>query len=92
MTGHTEAKLVTMINQIARNVAHEPRPAAFIADHLTSFWTPAMLRQLYAHLDAAGQDRLEPAAQEAVAKLRAGHEPPPQTRVTDPAQHGADAG
>ncbi len=92
MSGQTEAKLVYMANQIARNLVHEPHPAAALADHLHAFWTPAMLRQLFAHLAAHGEDGLDPIARTALAELAAGHAPPPQTKATDPAHHGADAG
>jgi len=92
MSGQTEAKLVYMANQIARNVQHEPHPAAFVADHLRAFWTPAMLRQIFAHLGHEGDAALDPVAREALAELAAGVVPPPQSNATDPAQHGADAG
>ncbi|WP_148291792.1 formate dehydrogenase subunit delta, partial [Novosphingobium sp. B-7] len=70
----------------------EPHPAAALADHLHAFWTPAMLRQIFAHLAAHGEDGLDPIARTALAELAAGHAPPPQTKATDPAHHGADAG
>jgi formate dehydrogenase subunit delta len=92
MSGQTEAKLVYMANQIARNLAHEPHPASAVADHLRTFWTPAMLRQIFAHLSAHGEDALDPVARIALAELATGRVPAPQTRATDPAQHGADAG
>jgi formate dehydrogenase subunit delta len=92
MSGQTEAKLVTMANQIARNLGHEPHPAAAVADHIRAFWAPAMLRQIFAHLSAQGDAMLDPVARTALAELAAGHVPPPQTKATDPAQHGADAG
>lgn len=92
MSGQTEAKLVYMANQIARNLKHEPHPVAAVADHIRAFWSPAMLRQVFAHLAMQGKDGIDPVARAALAELAAGHAPPPQTKATDPAHHGADAG
>lgn len=92
MSGQTEAKLVYMANQIARNLQYEPHPAAAVADHIRAFWTPAMLRQIFVHLSAQGDAMLDPVARTALAELAAGHAPPPQSKATDPAHHGADAG
>ena len=50
------AALIRMVNQIARNVAHEsPDVAASqIATHLNSFWAPSMRSQLLAYVAAGG--------------------------------------
>jgi len=42
-------KLVTMANQIATNLAHEPDPAAATAKHIRLFWDPRMKRMLREH-------------------------------------------
>ena len=42
MSADTGEKLVSMINQIARNVTHERDQAVMIANHITAFWSPRM--------------------------------------------------
>ncbi|WP_029888984.1 formate dehydrogenase subunit delta [Polycyclovorans algicola] len=39
-------RLIEMANDIARNLADEPDPAARIAEHLQKFWAPRMRSQL----------------------------------------------
>ncbi len=67
-----DAKLVTMLNQIAtfyrRRLAAEA--AAEIAAHVEKFWEPRMRRAAYAHLDAGGEG-LEPNAAVALGIVRA---------------------
>lgn len=65
-------KLVRMANQIAggfRALPHEQAVAA-IADHIRSFWTPKMRRDIAAHLNEGGTG-LDPLAMAAVEKLAA---------------------
>jgi formate dehydrogenase subunit delta len=69
MSGDTGEKLVYMINQIARNVAHEPDPAAVIAKHVTTFWSPRMKTILFDWITAHGLAGLDTAAQTAHARL-----------------------
>ena len=64
----TTAKLVVMINQIARNLIHDKDPVAAIADHIHAFWTVRMIRQLHDH----GNDGLDAAAVAAMARLASG--------------------
>lgn len=60
------ANLVRMANQIARNLAHEPDPAAATATHIRQFWEPRMR----AALVADGAEGLDPAVIRALALLR----------------------
>ncbi len=69
MSGDTGEKLVYMINQIARNVAHEADPAAMIAHHVTTFWSPRMKAMFLDWIAVHGLAGLEPAAQAAHARL-----------------------
>jgi formate dehydrogenase subunit delta len=66
-----DAKLVHMANQIALNLQALPEEAAVqaIAEHLKSFWTPAMRQALLAHL-AQGTKDLAPLCERAVERLR----------------------
>ena len=41
----TGAKLMTMVNQIARNLAHDKDPVTAVADHIHAFWAPRMQQQ-----------------------------------------------
>ena len=68
----TTARLVYMANQIATYFKSQPGGTASIgtADHIKSFWTPTMLRDMYKHLDAGGAG-LGPVALEAVRMLKA---------------------
>jgi formate dehydrogenase subunit delta len=63
-------KLVTMANQIVRNLAvqGDDKAVALAADHMRRFWEPRMRRQIYQHLDA-GAAGLTPMAKRAVEKL-----------------------
>jgi formate dehydrogenase subunit delta len=65
-----EDKLVRMANQIAQFFKSQPHDAALagIVDHLRSFWTPKMRRQIADHA-AAGGAGLEPLTREAVERL-----------------------
>jgi formate dehydrogenase subunit delta len=72
MTSETQARLIYMANQIARNFAtqgHE-QAAASTAAHIRKFWDPRMRAQIIA-LAAEGAGHLEPIAAAAVAQLRA---------------------
>ena len=63
-------KLVRMANDIAAFFASQPgNRAAGVADHIRSFWTPAMRRQMYQHMDSGGEG-LAPLALEALLALR----------------------
>ena len=84
----TGAKLVRMINQIARNLVHDKDPVAAIADHVHAFWTVRMKQQLF----ALGTDALDPVAAAAVARLASGVHLEPRRGATDSLDHGCDAG
>jgi formate dehydrogenase subunit delta len=78
--------LVRMANEIARNLAsladNQAASGTATAEHLKSFWTPAMCRAIVAHLDAGG-DGLDPAAQAGVEALRGRLiSPPPQAAAS----------
>jgi formate dehydrogenase subunit delta len=65
-----EDKLVRMANQIGQFFQSQPHDAAVagIVDHLSSFWTPKMRRQIADHA-AAGGAGLDPLTLEAVRRL-----------------------
>ena len=65
-----EDKLVRMANQIGQFFKSQPHDEALagIADHLRSFWTPKMRRQI-ADLAAAGGAGLDPLTLDAVRRL-----------------------
>ena len=65
MSANSDAKLVHMANQIARNLALDNNPAAAVAEHIRSFWSPRMIDALASRPDAA----LDPVAAQALAKL-----------------------
>jgi formate dehydrogenase subunit delta len=97
MSGETQARLIYMANQIGRNFAalgHDNAVAATL-DHVVKFWDPRMKAQIVA-LATEEADRFEPIAALAVAQLRIGIEPAPQTRATKFADvdeaGGSDAG
>lgn len=97
MTSDADGRLIYMANQIARNfqaLGHDNAVAA-TADHILAFWDPRMK----AHIFVLGEDShagLSPIAGAAVAQLRAGRQPAPQTRATRFAgateSGGSDAG
>ena len=66
-----EDKLVRMANQIAQFFRSQPHDEAVagIEDHLRSFWTPKMRRQIADHA-AAGGAGLDPLTLEAVRNLQ----------------------
>lgn len=66
----TGDRLVYMANQIARNLASEgpERAAAMVADHIRSFWDPAM-RARIGQLAAERPDALSPIAAAAIARI-----------------------
>lgn len=79
----TDDKLVYMANQIARNfqaLGHDHAVAA-TEDHIITFWDPRMKSRILA-LAAMQGAALAPIAAAAVARLRAGIEPVPQTGAT----------
>ena len=84
----TTAKLVRMINQIARNLVHDKDPVAAIADHVHAFWTVRMQEQLFAH----GTDGLDPLAIAAVERLAMGAQMDRRAGATDSGDDGCDAG
>jgi len=66
----SEQKLVRMANDIAAFFASQTGDrAAGVADHVRSFWTPAMRRQMYRHMDEGGAG-LDALALEALRSLR----------------------
>lgn len=67
MSGHDS--LVKMANQIAQYFASEPDWALAVQgvrQHLHSFWTPAMRRQLGERLQADGGEGVDPLVKEAL--------------------------
>lgn len=88
MSGQTAEKLAYMANQIARNMALDAAPVASVADHITAFWTPAMIAMLIAE----GRSALDPIAADAITRIVDRRSPAPQNRATDPQVHGSDAG
>ena len=88
MSAQTVDKLAYMVNQIARNMALDDHPEKSVADHIVTFWTPVMINMLIAQ----GSAGLDPVAAAAMARIADGRIPSPQTRATDSAAHGSDAG
>ena len=90
-----EDKLVRMANQIGQFFQSQPHDAAVagIADHLRSFWTPKMRRDLEGYSDEAG-DRLNALVHKALHEQPAAESPVrPATRNPQLAGEGAsDAG
>ena len=68
----TTDKLVYMANQIGRFFGSQPGGTAALstADHIKSFWTWRMLRDIYAHVDATGGAGLLPVSLEAINTLK----------------------
>jgi len=70
----TEAleRLIRMANQIAQAFRLEPREEAVagVADHIKSFWTPKMRRDLAAHLSES-ESNIDPIAMAAMERLSA---------------------
>lgn len=66
----TEDRLIYMANQIARNLAAlgENEAVAMTADHIRSFWDPAMKRRIGALL-AARPEALSPIAAAAIGRI-----------------------
>ena len=65
MSADTGEKLVSMINQIARNVTHERDQAVMIANHITAFWSPRMKTIFFNQIAAHGPESLDPMAKAA---------------------------
>jgi formate dehydrogenase subunit delta len=93
----TEQRLVTMANQIARNLAlrGDVEAAEATADHIATFWDPRMKQTAFALL-ARPEAEFLPIARAALEALAAGAEPAPQAGATqfncvDEAGH-SDAG
>ena len=63
-------KLIRMANQIALAFRLHPREEAIasVAEHITSFWTPKMRRDIAAQLEVSGA-KLDPLARSAIEKL-----------------------
>lgn len=80
----TRDKLVRMVNQIAAELEYQQgtNAAAATWDHIWHFWDPRMRAQIIAHLDAGGAG-LGATGRDAVAMLRSGAEPSPQTSATE---------
>jgi formate dehydrogenase subunit delta len=68
----TEDRLIYMANQIARNVAAlgEEEAVATTADHIRSFWDPAMKKRIHV-LAAARPEALSPIAAAAIGRIAA---------------------
>lgn len=65
------ARLVTEANQIASFFRYQiGEGEAAVADHLRSFWSPAMRRAMYALIDQ-GDEGLDPLAKQGILRLRA---------------------
>ncbi|MDB5712525.1 MAG: formate dehydrogenase [Sphingomonas bacterium] len=94
----TTDKLVRMMNQIAVEFGHQQRADAATAtwDHIWHFWDPDMRKRILAYDDVDGTG-LNATARLALAKLRDGGRPAPQSKATDftsgrNQEPGSDAG
>ena len=59
--------LIRMANQIARNLQHEPDPAAATAEHIQLYWDPRMKQMIFDH----GAQGLSDTAAAAISALNA---------------------
>ena len=66
MSATTPERLAYMANQIATNLALTDDPVAATAEHIHSFWSPAMQHTL----TCEALDRLGPVARAAMNQLR----------------------
>ncbi len=69
----TTERLIYMANQIAQffeSQGAEAQGVLGVADHIKSFWSRTMLRDIYAHLDATGGEGLRPYALKAIQQVR----------------------
>lgn len=62
-------KLVAMVNQIARNLAHDDDPAGATAAHIATYWSPRMRAQIA----ACEGEGLTKVARDAIARLGVRH-------------------
>jgi len=87
------AKLVRMANQIAGFFTPYPEAerVAGVAEHIRSFWTPAMRRDILAHA-AAGGEGLDPVVAAALAGFASGTESPAEKATAHPRDLGQAAG
>ena len=89
MSAGTPERLAVMANQIATNLALTDDPVAATAQHIHNFWTRGMQHTLITE----ALDRLGPVARAAMAHLDEIPKPGEhQSRATDPAHQGSDAG
>ena len=65
MSADTGEKLVSMINQIARNITYERDQAVMIANHINAFWSPRMKTIFFNQIAAHGPESLDPMAKAA---------------------------
>lgn len=84
----TTAKLVKMINQIARNLVHDKDPVGATTEHVRAFWSVRMIGQLLDH----GPVGLDPVAVAAFERLALGAPAEHRHDATDSADTGCDAG
>ena len=77
-------RLVYMDNQIATAFRTQgaEKDASATYDHIWHFWDPRMRRLILEHLEAGGSG-LSDVAGNAVARLRDGGEPQPETKATE---------
>ncbi len=64
-------RLVYMANQIGKFFESQRKDEIVpgIANHITKFWDPRMLKAIYAYVDAGG-DGLDPHVREAIVHLK----------------------
>lgn len=65
----TLTQLIHMANQIAKNLAREPDPAAATAAHMKQFWDPRMLTRITDYAADSGDD-LSAVAKAAIKHLK----------------------
>lgn len=65
----TAKQLIHMVNQIAKNLAHEPDPGKATAAHMKQFWEPRMLKRIAEYAASGGEDLSGP-AKAAIAHLQ----------------------
>ena len=73
MSALSGTSVIYMANQIAvffESQGDHAQAVAGVADHIHTFWNPAMIRELLALVDAHDDAELRPVAREAVEALR----------------------
>ncbi len=72
----TPYPLARMANQMAANIAHEPDPPRFLAEHIRLFWSPDMRRD-FADVEDSALCETARAARDLLGEAHGGKPPTP---------------